>query len=270
MVLNIPLTRSLAFSLALHGVAFGYLILVQRLASRVVAEPPPISVSLLPPREAAPAAPAGRLPTEASKTPANIAKKDAPKAHQQALLPRAEKARESASRPAPEKPPSGERPRDEAVNGLPVPTAPVPPRDQPVEKSVTAERRLPTAKELLPPLTYSTGEGRAPVSLNTRDPVYVSYFNRIKQAIEINWEYPELAKRYGLQGKLLVEFTVSADGQLEAVRVVRSSGSQLLDDEALRAIRAAAPFPRVPPWLKGSSLPISAAMEYSDSRLNYR
>lgn len=268
--LNISLTRSLALSLALHAAIFSYFILMQKLAARVRSEPPPIAVSLLPPRERAPSAPAGRAPTEAAKTPANIARKDAAKAHQQALLPRAEKAQESPRRPAAEKSSAVERSRDEAVNGMPVPTAPVPPRDLPVEKSVVSERRLPTVKELLPPLTYSSGDNRTPVSLNTRDPVYVSYFNRIKQAIEINWEYPELAKRYGLQGKLSVEFTVGADGQLEQLRMVRSSGSQLLDDEALRAIKAAAPFPRIPAWLKGSSLPISASMEYSDSRLNYR
>lgn len=151
---------------------------------------------------------------------------------------------------------------------MPVGTQP----ELPIEKGVASERRLPTVKELLPPITYSGsgGRGNAPVSLNTKDPAYVSYFNRIKQAIEVNWEYPELAKRYGLQGKLAVEFTVGSDGQLEQLRIVRSSGSQLLDDEAIRAIRAAAPFPRIPSWIKGSPLPISASMEYSDSRVNYR
>ncbi len=268
--LNISLTRSLGLSLALHAAVFCYFIFAQQLASRVRSEPPPIAVSLLPPREVAPSTPAGRAPTEAAKTPATIAKKDSPKANQEALAPRAERAREKAPRPSVEKNSLAERHRDEAVNGLPVPTTPAPLRDLPIEKSFANERRLPTVKELLPPLSYSSDENRTPVSLNTRDPVYVSYFNRIKQAIEINWEYPELAKRYGLQGKLSVEFTIGTDGQLEQLRVVRSSGSQLLDDEAIRAIKAAAPFPRIPAWLKGSSLPISASMEYSDSRLNYR
>ena len=62
---------------------------------------------------------------------------------------------------------------------------------------------------------------------------------------------------------------MGANGQLEQLRLVRSSGSQLLDDEALRAIKAAAPFAPIPSWIKSIPLPISATMEYHDSRLNY-
>ena len=65
---------------------------------------------------------------------------------------------------------------------------------------------------------------------------------------------PELALRYGLQGRLALEFTIGSTGQLERLRIVRSSGSQFLDDEALRAIKAAAPFPPIPPWIKPNPL----------------
>ena len=106
--------------------------------------------------------------------------------------------------------------------------------------------------------------------MNTKDPAYISYFNRIKQAIEQNWQYPELALRYGLQGRLSLEFAVGANGELEQLRIVRSSGSQLLDDEALRAIKAAAPFPPIPSWIKGNPLSISVTMEYTDNRPNFR
>ncbi len=134
-----------------------------------------------------------------------------------------------------------------------------------------AERRLPTLKELLPPANWAAmSRADAPVSLNTRDPVYVTYFNRIKQLIESRWEYPELALRYGLQGKLSLEFTIGANGKLERLRLTRSSGSQLLDEEALRAIKNASPFPPIPPWMKPSPLSISASMEYHDNRMNYR
>jgi len=219
------------------------------------------------------------MAAKASKIPAIVAKKDSSIAGKAEARPRADNAREQLRSAAPEKAittaekiSAGERIADDQLAGLPMPTTPAPQRELPIERSVANERRLPTVKELLPPLTYSStgGNGNAPVSLNTKDPAYVSYFNRIKHAIEINWEYPELAKRYGLQGKLAVEFSVAADGHLENLRITRSSGSQLLDDEAIRAIRAAAPFPRIPTWIKGSPLPISASMEYSDNRLNYR
>jgi TonB family protein len=148
-----------------------------------------------------------------------------------------------------------------------------PPPPQPIpENTIVAERPLPTMKELLPSATWaaSNERGSGPISLNTRDPIYVSYFTKIKQTIEQQWEYPEVALLYGLQGRLSLEFTIAGNGQLQNLRMVRSSGSQVLDQEALRAIKAAAPFPPIPAWIKPVPLAISASMEYHDNRVNYR
>ncbi|MGZ8497238.1 MAG: TonB family protein [Candidatus Binatia bacterium] len=276
--LNITLTRFFGLSLAIHAALFCYFILKQKLAWKTRAEPPAIPVSLLPPGERVllPAAPPAA--TKNLKPPAIVAKKDSPIAKRKELRAQANQAQERTrsataekTAVAIEKSSLAERNRDEQVAGLPVPTSAETQRELPIEKSVVAERRLPTVKELLPPLTYSSEGGRssAPVSLNTHDPAYMNYFNRIKQAINQKWEYPELAKRYGLQGTLFLEFAIGANGQLEHLRLVRSSGSQLLDDEALRAIKAAAPFAPIPSWIKNNPLPISATMEYHDSRLNY-
>jgi protein TonB len=276
--LNITLTRFFGLSLAIHAAIFCYFILMQKLAWETRAEPPAIPVSLLPPGEKDSAAPAPPAATKIAKPPAPVAKKDSPIANRKELRLQANRARERARTTAAEKTavaiektPLAERNRDEQVAGLPAPASADTQRELPIEKSVVAERKLPTVKELLPPITYSSTGGRssAPVSLNSHDPVYMNYFNRIKQAINQNWEYPELAKRYGLQGTLFLEFAVGANGQLEQLRLVRSSGSQLLDDEALRAIKAAAPFAPIPSWIKSIPLPISATMEYHDSRLNY-
>lgn len=155
---------------------------------------------------------------------------------------------------------------------MPAKPSPAPLREPIREETVITERELPTVKDLLPPLTWSSANSRVntPVSLNTKDPIFVNYFNKIKQSIESQWEYPELALRYGLQGKLSLEFTINGNGQLEQLRLIRTSGSQLLDEEAIRAIKAAAPFPPIPPWIKPHPLSISASMEYHDNRLNYR
>lgn len=149
------------------------------------------------------------------------------------------------------------------------------PPPQPVEETLSmTERRLPTVQELLPPASWSsarTGNSSdAAVALNTRDPQYVTYFNSIKRSIEFVWEYPEPALRYGLQGKLLLQFTILASGELESAQVLRSSGSNLLDHEALRAMKAAAPFRPIPPWIDRRRLTITASFEYVDNRLNYK
>jgi len=123
---------------------------------------------------------------------------------------------------------------------------------------------------LLPPLSRASdvdGGGAGRVPLETKDPQYISYFTSIKRSIDANWKYPELALRYGLQGRLIVEFEILENGQLVGLRLLRSSGSALLDDEALRAIRSAAPFAPIPRWIEQRPLPITARMEYHDGRL---
>jgi len=140
------------------------------------------------------------------------------------------------------------------------------------EKDIIVERPLPTLKELLPPVTWSSpGERREKaLRLDTREPKYVSYFASIKRAIESVWQYPEPALRHGLQGKLLLEFTISGNGELERTRLIRSSGFSVLDQEAVRAVEAASPFHPIPAWIGRSRLDVIASFEYHDNRLNYR
>ena len=65
----------------------------------------------------------------------------------------------------------------------------------------------------------------------------------------------------------MVEFTILQNGHVEFLALVRSSGSKLLDDEAVRAIKAAVPFRPFPRTIQESSLRIIAGFIYSDQRL---
>lgn len=141
-------------------------------------------------------------------------------------------------------------------------------------KSIVVNRPLPTLDELLPPVTWSSSKAEAnatkgPVRLGTREPKYILYFDSIKRDIELVWEYPEPALAHGLQGKLILEFTVSGNGHVEKIRLIRSSGFSVLDNEAIRAIKSASPFHPIPPWIMRSRLEIIASFEYSDNRLKY-
>jgi protein TonB len=49
--------------------------------------------------------------------------------------------------------------------------------------------------------------------------------------------YPTAARRRGIEGRVLLEVAVDADGRAVAVRVAESSGHRLLDEAALRAVR---------------------------------
>jgi protein TonB len=150
---------------------------------------------------------------------------------------------------------------------------PVNPRPRRIEDEAITSRPLPTLKDLLPPVYMSSAERNQnrenPVRLDSQEPRYVPYLTTVKQAIDIVWIYPEIAKRYGLQGKLLLEFTVAGDGQLEELRLIRSSGSSILDEEAMRAVQAAAPFRPIPRSMGRNHLPILASFEYYGNGLKY-
>jgi protein TonB len=105
------------------------------------------------------------------------------------------------------------------------------------------------------------------ISLNTLDYKFHSYYLALKRKIELVWEYPYQARRTGLQGRLLIRFVINQDGSLADVRILRSSGSGLLDGEAVRAIRNASPFPPLPKRMNTEPLPVTAPFEYL---LSYR
>ena len=64
----------------------------------------------------------------------------------------------------------------------------------------------------------------------------------MKQRIEEGWEYPEIARRDGIQGDLLMKFTIQKSGKVTDVEIVKSSGYPMLDEAAKKALLDASPF----------------------------
>ncbi len=58
--------------------------------------------------------------------------------------------------------------------------------------------------------------------------------------------YPADARRRRTRGVVIVNFSISANGALRSVKIVRSSGAAILDREALNTVRRASPFPPIP------------------------
>ncbi len=89
------------------------------------------------------------------------------------------------------------------------------------------------------------------------------YGGKIKTMIERRKVYPEQARLSNVQGEVKLRFTISADGALLKAGVSGGSGSEILDTAAVRAVRDAAPFPKLPQELGMSSLELSIKLVYS-------
>ncbi|MHB1285459.1 MAG: energy transducer TonB [Leptospirales bacterium] len=84
------------------------------------------------------------------------------------------------------------------------------------------------------------------IAANLEDETYSSYIKRIQERFETIGEYPQEAQQRGITGRALVTFTIKEDGTLANARLTESSGSRILDEEALRIVRVAAPYIPLP------------------------
>ncbi|MGA9519975.1 MAG: energy transducer TonB [Myxococcaceae bacterium] len=100
------------------------------------------------------------------------------------------------------------------------------------------------------------GEG---TYLNTREWKYASFFTRVKQGVGMTWNpMGELRQRdpslkmYGSRDRYtLLEVTLAEDGRVKNVAVVKSSGLDFLDLEAMQSFYRAQPFPNLPAGMRG-------------------
>lgn len=102
-----------------------------------------------------------------------------------------------------------------------------------------------------------------PVSLDTKEVKYASYFARIKHQIERVWIYPTEAAERGISGDLTLTFRISKDGNLLGVRLMDRSGYEILDVAALKAVKEAAPFYPFPTTIQQEKLSIQANFVYT-------
>lgn len=96
---------------------------------------------------------------------------------------------------------------------------------------------------------YASRERRRSISASTREFRYASYLGAWARKVERigNLNYPQEAKDKRLHGDLILHVSVRKDGSVEDIRVVRSSGQELLDQAAIRIVELAAPFSPFPP-----------------------
>lgn len=81
-------------------------------------------------------------------------------------------------------------------------------------------------------------------------------FSFIRDLVKRKTSYPNIARRMGWEGRVLVAFIVCTDGQVEDIRIIKSCGFKALDKNAIKTIKGCAPFPK-PPIRAEVTLPIT-------------
>lgn len=100
------------------------------------------------------------------------------------------------------------------------------------------------------------------VWLNLQQNLLASFFRRFHDKIELVWNYPSEAALNGIEGTLELLIIVNPKGELIDVDLQKSSGSDLLDFEAIQAVYRAAPFGPLTKHYPHEKLKIRANFSY--------
>ncbi len=133
------------------------------------------------------------------------------------------------------------------------------------EKQKTPES-VPLPKEIVP---VERPQETAREKIELIDPAQeemVRYQDAVKQRIQESRRYPGSAKRRRIEGTVGMGFTVLSNGTGQDIIVMNSSGSEMLDEEAVQTIRRAGPFPPFPKELRRPLLRMQVAIVFSLQR----
>jgi protein TonB len=95
-----------------------------------------------------------------------------------------------------------------------------------------------------------------------RGEILAVYGPRLAQIIGRYQRYPQVAQVRQWQGTTLLQLHLTAGGDLAEVRVISSSGHEILDRQAMNMVREATPLPRLPDAFAGRPLTIDVPVVF--------
>jgi len=90
------------------------------------------------------------------------------------------------------------------------------------------------------------------ISASTREYKYAAYMEAWRAKVERvgNLNYPDDARKNNLSGSLILDVALNADGSVNQITIRRTSGSQILDDAAIRIVELSSPFAPFPEHIR--------------------
>ncbi|MFH1784349.1 MAG: energy transducer TonB [bacterium] len=84
-----------------------------------------------------------------------------------------------------------------------------------------------------------------------------SFAELIRKKIESVKLYPAHARMKNYTGEVHLRFLINTDGEVDKIKLVKSSGFDILDESAIKTVEKAAPFIPVPQILAASGVVVS-------------
>jgi outer membrane biosynthesis protein TonB len=172
-----------------------------------------------------------------------------------------------AAEPAPSEPARAPEAPREATPPSPSPRVAAVPESQPAPDIRQALRRGGPG----PGGAGGKGEGWSgiegePIPLDSTDPKFNDYLDRIRRMIKEKWGYPcikDIATGHCdyKSARLVIVFGILKDGRVPMLEVAQQSGYDVYDDYAVNAIKLASPFPPVPASLMATAKSGSAGVK---------
>jgi len=217
-----PLVSAILVSLAIHATA---LTLFPQLRPLRNDQPPPLLVDILnPPREEP-------TVTELPKAPEPL-----PEVRKQPVPP-PERPRQKAPKAPPEI-----AVRQSAPAAV-VPPAPTPPELLAAPPEAPAQASVPAAQTPVPAVREAEAVPPDPNLL-------AGYGQALSEAISRHQRYPRMAQMRGWQGTATVALKFGSGHKLLTAILHKSSGHEILDEQALEMVRDAQPLPKPPESLR--------------------
>jgi len=127
-----------------------------------------------------------------------------------------------------------------------------------VVKKMTPKVMPSVVKKIIPKITKKTI-----VSSVTKDVIKNEYLLRLRKKIENNKTYPKRAKRLKQQGRVLISFRISKDGEISNINLKGKSSYQRLNTAAMKLIEEIAKFEPIPKELGKNTWAIEVPINYS-------
>lgn len=143
--------------------------------------------------------------------------------------------------------------------------------EKPKEEVAKTETQTQDAR-LAAPKTMAPAQIEAPVadksaaprsgSSTTSNTAVRTWKSALVMHLNKHKRYPSAARSRSLAGDVHVRFSMDRSGQLIRSRILRSSGSSLLDEEAMAMFKRASPLPLPPPAVTGEILEYSVPIHF--------